>query len=123
MWVALAASLGGTLGEITAYYVGYGGQKFVAPESSQRYKMVEGWMNRYGGFAITIFAFLPMFIFDFVGIAAGALKYPLSKFLLFCYAGRVPRAFIEAYFGAELFKLAISYLPQWASTPFTPFIN
>lgn len=123
MWVALAASLGGTLGEITAYYVGYGGQKFVALESSQRYNMVEGWMNRYGGIAISIFAFVPIFIFDFVGIAAGALKYPVGKFFLFCYAGRLPRACIEAYFGAELFKLIIPYLPQWASTPFAPFIN
>jgi membrane protein YqaA with SNARE-associated domain len=111
------------LGEITAYYVGYGGQKLIALQDSRRYRIAKGWMNHYGGIAITILAFVPMFIFDFVGIAAGALKYPVGKFLLFCYAGRLPRAFIEAYFGSELFKFVISYLPQWASTPFTPFIS
>jgi membrane protein YqaA with SNARE-associated domain len=117
MWVALAASLGGTLGEITSYYVGYGGQRFVAPQGSQRYRTAERWMNHYGGIAITFFAFVPLFIFDFIGIAAGALRYPVGKFLLFCYAGRLPRAFVEAYFGAEVFKLILSHLPQWVSTP------
>lgn len=41
-------------------------------------------MKRYGGLAIFLFAFFPLLIFDFVGIAAGVFRFPLRKFLLFC---------------------------------------
>ena len=36
---------------------------------------------------------------DLAGIAAGALRFPFRKFLLACFAGRLPRSFIEAYLG------------------------
>lgn len=102
-WAALAASAGGVLGELTAYYVGYGGQRFLNLQNSERFEVAQRWMSRYGGLTITFFAFFPLFMFDFVGIAAGALKMPLSRFLFFCYLGRLPRAALEAYIGAELF--------------------
>jgi len=119
LWVAVVASLGSTLGEITAYYLGYGGQSFFNLERFQRYKTAESWMRRYGWFAVFIFAFLPLFIFDFVGIAAGALRLSLSKFLFFCYLGRLPRAIIEVYFYTWVFQNIISHLPHWMSGPFS----
>ena len=113
LWAALAASIGGTLGEITAYFVGYGGKRIFHLQRYQRYQTAEKWMQRYGGFAIFTFAFLPLFIFDFLGIAAGALRFPLKKFLLFCYLGRLPRALIEAYLYSWMLKHLVSYLPEW----------
>ena len=118
MLVALSASIGGTLGEVTAYSVGYGGKKLLHLQRYERYQTAERWMKRYGGLAIFTFALLPFFIFDFNGIAAGALRFPLRKFLLFCYLGRVPRAFIEAYFYTWILENIISYLPDWMSGPF-----
>jgi len=117
-WVAVLTSLGSTLGEITAYYVGYGGQRFLNLQRFRRYKTAENWMKRYGGFAIFTFAFLPLFIFDFVGIAAGALRFPPGKFFLFCYLGRLPRAFIEIYFYTWIFENILLHLPHWMSAPF-----
>jgi len=119
LWVAVVASLGSTLGEITAYYLGYGGQRFFHLERFQRYKTAENWMRRYGWFAVLIFAFLPLFIFDFVGLAAGALRLSLSKFLFFCYLGRLPRALIEVYFYTWVFENILSHLPHWMSGPFS----
>ena len=119
LWVAVVASLGSTLGEITAYYLGYGGQSFFNLERFQRYKTAESWMRRYGWFAVFIFAFLPLFIFDFVGIAAGALRLSLPKFLFFCYLGRLPRAVIEVYFYTWVFENIISHLPHWMNGPFS----
>jgi len=119
LWVAVVASLGSTLGEITAYYLGYGGQRFFHLERFQRYKTAESWMRRYGWFAVFIFAFLPLFIFDFVGLAAGALRLSLSKFLFFCYLGRLPRALIEVYFYTWVFENILSHLPHWMSGPFS----
>lgn len=96
------ASIGGTLGEISAYYVGYGGRAFIAPEHSKIYQMAERWMKRRGGLAIFLFALVPFLIFDLVGIAAGVLRYPLRKFYLFTWLGRLPRSLIECYIGVGL---------------------
>lgn len=109
--VALVASIGGTLGEVSAYMVGYGGRAFIAPEQSERYQTAERWMKRHGGFAIFLFALVPFLIFDFVGIAAGVFRYPLKKFFLFTWLGRLPRSFIECYVGAPLLDFILEHLP------------
>ena len=94
--VALAAAIGGGLGETTAYLAGYGGAVVIAPGQSKLYERAEKWMKRYG--SATIFAFsLSWLPFDIVGIAAGALRFPLWKFLLATFAGRLPRTLLEIY--------------------------
>lgn len=113
--VALVAGIGGSLGEISAYIVGYGGRVFIKPEQTGRYKEAERWMTRRGGFAIFLFALIPFLIFDFIGIAAGVFKYPLKKFLFFTLLGRLPRSFIEVYiylkFGVPLLDWIFEHLP------------
>ena len=100
--VALVASIGGSLGEISAYMLGYGGKAFIAREHSERYQAAENWMRRRGGLAIFLFALIPFLIFDFIGIAAGIFRYPLKKFLIFTWLGRLPRALIEVYIGVTI---------------------
>jgi len=102
--VALASGVGGALGEFTSYLAGYGGAVVIHPEQSKWYKRAEYWMRRHGSATIFIFSitWLP---FDFVGIAAGALRFPFWKFLLANAAGRLPRTFLGcylAYLGWEL---------------------
>lgn len=109
--VALVASVGGTLGEVSGYFVGYWGRAFVAPKHLERYHMAESWMRRRGGFAIFLFALVPFFIFDFIGIAAGVFRYPLKRFLLFAWLGRLPRSLIECYVGAGLLDYILDHLP------------
>ena len=113
--VALVASIGGTLGEISAYLLGYGGRAIIAREQAERYQAAEGWMKRRGGFAIFLFALIPFLIFDFIGIAAGVFRYPLKKFILFTWAGRFPRSLIEVFtylwFGAPLVEWIFEHLP------------
>lgn len=116
--VAVIASLGSTLGEVTAYSVGYGGHHLLKLERFRRYKVAKSWMERRGWLAVVTFAFLPVFIFDFVGIAAGALKLSLPKFLFFTYLGRLPRAIIEVYFFTWIFEHVIAHLPHFISGPF-----
>ena len=97
--VAVAASLGSSLGEISAYYVGHWGRRVARLEGSQYYQRATQWMRRYGIFTITFFAFVPFLMFDLAGIAAGALRMPLRTFLLGTYMGRLPRSFLECYLG------------------------
>jgi len=57
-------------------------------------------MRKYGGLTITVLAFLPLPVFDLAGVAAGALKMPVHKFLLYCALGKIPKMILVAYAGA-----------------------
>lgn len=103
-WLGLIAGIGSTLGELTGYLAGYWGKKVVAEEYLGKYQKAESWMNRYGGLTIFVFALVPFFIFDLAGLAAGAFRYPLWKFLLFCCAGRIIRCLIVTYLGWSSFQ-------------------
>ena len=108
---AFIASIGGSLGEITGYYLGYAGRAVISPGQLEKYQAAEKWIHSYGGWAIFLFAFVPFLIFDFIGIAAGVFKYPLRKFLLFAWAGRFPRSLIEAYVGVAILDWVLEHLP------------
>ena len=102
--IALASGVGAAIGESTAYLAGYGGAVIISPQQSKWYKRSEDWMRRHGTATVFFFSitWLP---FDFVGIAAGALRFPFWKFLLATIAGRLPRTFLWcflAHLGWEL---------------------
>lgn len=108
--VAVMASVGSTLGELSAYYVGYWGRHLIHPERSQYFQRAEQWMTRYGSVTIFFFAFVPFLIFDLAGIAAGALRLPVWKFLLACWLGRLPRSFVECYLGWGILSFLTPFL-------------
>ena len=108
--VALVASVGSTLGELTGYYAGHLGRKIIINEYREGYNRAVNWMKRYGFWAIFAFALIPVFIFDLVGLVAGALRLPVWKFLAACWGGRIPRSFIEAYIGAGILPIVF---PSW----------
>ncbi|MFC1904560.1 VTT domain-containing protein [Chloroflexota bacterium] len=83
--VGLAGGAGAAIGEVVGYMAGYGGRSVV--ENSRLYKRLVDWVRRWGTVAIFIFALVPLF-FDLVGLAAGALRFPLWKFVLVCWLGR-----------------------------------
>jgi membrane protein YqaA with SNARE-associated domain len=116
---AITASIGGSLGEISAYYVGQGGRTAISSRYTQAYDTAQRWIKKYGAWTIIAFAFFPFLIFDLAGIAAGVFRYPVSKFLLFCWVGRLPRSFIECYVyyytGKTIIKFILPYLPSWLS--------
>jgi len=107
--IALAASIGGTLGELSGYYAGFLGRKIAIAESMVGYEKVEGWMRRYGAWAIFFLAFQPVFPFDIGGLIAGASKMPLHKFIPALWAGKFPKYIILCYTGAQITHL----LPFW----------
>jgi membrane protein YqaA with SNARE-associated domain len=83
--VGLVGGFGAAIGELTGYVAGRSGRGLVA--RSHMYSRVEGWVRRWGWLAIFIFSVVP-FVFDLVGIAAGALRLPLWKFFIPCWLGR-----------------------------------
>ena len=108
LWVGIVASIGSTIGELSSYAVGYLGRKIIIGDYSERYGKAESWLKKYGSFAVFFFALVPILIFDLLGIIAGSLRFPLWKFILACWAGRLIRCLIEAYLGWGIF----SFLPE-----------
>lgn len=108
--VSFAASVGGTLGELSGYYVGYLGKKIASIEDMPGYKQITGWMNRYGVWVIFLLALQPILPFDVAGIISGSAKMPLYKFLPTLWGGKFIKYVIICYFGLGLIRL----LPFWS---------
>ncbi|MCX6008660.1 MAG: VTT domain-containing protein [Chloroflexi bacterium] len=95
--VGVVSGLGGTIGEMTGYLLGYGGRLVV--ENVGIYTRMVQWMKRWGSVTIFILALIPNPFFDVAGAAAGSLRFPVWKFLLFGAAGRIPKHIFFAYIG------------------------
>ncbi len=102
--IALFASLGGTLGELSGYFAGYVADKAAINECTPGYKRIRSWMNRYGPWAIAFLAFQPVLPFDIGGMVAGAARMSLWKFLPALWLGKFPKYLILTYFGVGLVR-------------------
>jgi len=84
--IGLVGATGGTIGEVTGYIAGHSGRAMV--QSGPLYDRIEGWMKRWGAWVIFIFAAVPFLFVDIAGMVAGALRFPLWKFLLVVWVGK-----------------------------------
>lgn len=93
--VALLAATGMTLGELTGYLAGYSGRSVIGRGRTYQ-KMVE-WTRRRGGWVLFVFAVIPNPFFDAAGMAAGALRYPVWRFLAVIWCGKLVKTLAVAY--------------------------
>ncbi len=105
--VGLAAGSGAALGELTGYLAGFSGGAIV--EDQAQYVRMQGWMQRWGVWVIFILSLVPNPLFDLAGITAGALRVPVWRFLLACWAGKVLKMTIVAYMGGH----AVGIFQHW----------
>ena len=104
--VGLAGGIGAAIGEITGYMVGYSGRGVVG--GSKLYLRLVVWLRRWGILTVFILSVVPFF-FDLVGLAAGALRFPLWKFVLFCWLGRTILYVGIGVLWALGYKIALPY--------------
>jgi uncharacterized membrane protein YdjX (TVP38/TMEM64 family) len=109
--VAFCGAVGGTIGELSGYYAGRFGKKIAIPDTIVGYKKIEGWINKYGFWAICVLAFQPIIPFDVGGMIAGIAKMPIHKFLPALFVGKFPKYILLTYVGIGL----IQFLPSWIS--------
>ena len=93
--LGLAGAGGSTIGEMTGYLAGYGGQSFV--QKSRYYGTVQSWVMRRGSVALFVLAALPTPFFDIAGIASGSLGYPLKRFLFWVFLGKIIKFILIGY--------------------------
>lgn len=108
--VGLSSALGCTLGEVTGYAVGIGGRKVIEKKWKKWIKRIEEAFRRYGGFwVIIVFAATPL-PDDIVGIVGGTLKYPVKKFFVASFIGKLILNLILAYAGFYEARWILQYL-------------
>ena len=95
--VAVAGGLGAAVGEVVGYMAGFSGKRIV--EQTEWGTKVQAWMERNGFLTIFILAFLPLPLFDLVGVLAGATKTKFFKFIFPTVLGKLLKMFIYAYMG------------------------
>ena len=99
--VGVVAGIGQTVGEMTGYMAGYSGQGLV--DRTKAYERVEGWMrqNQLVGLLVVFgLALIPNPLFDATGMAAGALRFPVWKYLTAAGVGKVLKNILFAFAGS-----------------------
>lgn len=99
--VGIITAMGATIGELTGFMAGFGGQAIVS--KSKNYEKIERWIKKSGFLTIFILAIIPNPLFDLAGIISGITKYPLKKFLLATLLGKSIKFLVVALIGAYSF--------------------
>ncbi|MBI4295029.1 MAG: VTT domain-containing protein [Chloroflexi bacterium] len=105
-FVGIASGAGEPFGELTGYMAGRGGHVAFKIRNGHRYEKIEGWMRRRGMLLVFLTSSFPNPVFDLIGAAAGAIKMPLWKFILACWAGKTIKGVgiaLAGYFGLRFF--------------------
>ncbi len=110
LWLGVAAGLGGTLGELTAYWLGVHGRQPLA--HIRPHRLVDWAEKHFGGPVLFLFAAVPFLPMDVAGLAAGIARYPLPRFLLFVGAGKVIKMVFLTYSAAYSWAWAEPWLER-----------
>ena len=93
--VGITGGPGQALGEMTGYLAGMGGQGLIT--KNRLYRRVQPVMQKRGWIAVLVFALIPNPLFDIIGLAAGASRMPVWKFLAAATVGKTIRSVTVAY--------------------------
>ena len=95
LFTGLIAGTSEALGELTGYFLGYTGR--AALSRTRLYRRWEPWIQRRGWLPLFLVSLVPNPVFDVVGIAAGALRFPLWGFLAVVWVGKTLKFVTFAY--------------------------
>jgi uncharacterized membrane protein YdjX (TVP38/TMEM64 family) len=107
--VALAGSVGASIGESTGYFFGALGKRLAIHENTPGYQMVQSWINRYGVWAIAFISFQPIIPFELGGFIAGVVRMPFKKFLPAIMLGKFPKYLVLIYAGNAIIHIFPSF--------------
>ncbi len=111
-FIGLLAGIGAGLGELTGYYLGRGGEKYLFKKSgriTRLLKKFEFYFTKYNSNAVIFFMALTPLPFDFIGILCGSIKYPVKQFLAATMFGKVLKYMFIAYAGYYSLTWIVSY--------------
>ncbi len=106
--VGVISAAGATIGELTGYLAGMGGQAII--ENRDMHERFKRWMDRYGLLALFVLAAVPNPFFDVAGIIAGMSGIPVTTYMLVVWVGKIVKFVLIAYLGASSIDLLDSLI-------------
>ncbi len=104
LWLGAIGGLGAASGELTGYFAGRLGWKVIIGDKYQeKYEKAKTWLDSHGFLTVFVFALVPVFFMDLIGLVAGSVRFPLWKFFLACWAGKLLRCFLASQLGWGVF--------------------
>ena len=84
--VAVVAASAESIGELTGYMAGMGGKSFF--ERNRFYLRFKNLFSKYASLCLFLGSIIPNPFFDFLGVAAGSILFPVKRFVLIVFAGK-----------------------------------
>lgn len=100
--VALAAAVGGALGEIVGLSLGHSGRAIFIKDHHTFYFKIKHYFRKFSDVIIFVGALIPNPLFDVVGILAGVFAVHPWRFFVLVFIGRLFRNILLAYVGTKL---------------------
>ena len=85
--LAVVAASAEAVGELTGYLAGMGGKAVF--DRNRFYLRFKNLFSRYAALTLLVGSIIPNPLFDIMGVAAGSILYPVRKFLLLVFIGKV----------------------------------
>lgn len=108
LYIGLIAGSGEALGELTGYFLGFSGRGVI--HRNNFYLRLETWMRQRGWLVLFLVSLIPNPFFDIIGVAAGALRFPIWGFLLVVWVGKLIKFIVFAY--------ACAFSIEWLTSAF-----
>jgi membrane protein YqaA with SNARE-associated domain len=103
--LGFAAGVGGAIGDVSAYALGWGVSESLEGKSKTE-DLVGRWVRRYGLWAILVVAATPLPDLPIV-MLAGSRRLPFKKLLVIEAAGKTVLYSVGAFFGGKVFEVLI----------------
>lgn len=101
--LGIAAGLGSTVGEFSAYILGAGGRRVLEDRYGEQFDTARLLVETHGMLIIFLFALLPL-PDDLILVPLGMMNYDLKKALLAAFLGKLGMSWILAYAGRYSFE-------------------
>lgn len=96
--VGLVAGVAEALAELTGYAAGVAGRNII--QRNRFLTRIECWMRRHGTLTVLVVCIIPNPFVDFIGLTAGASRFPVWRFLGAAWVGKTIKSVATAYVGA-----------------------
>ncbi|MDK2888754.1 MAG: hypothetical protein PWP72_1632 [Thermoanaerobacter sp.] len=107
-WAAMAGTIGGTVGSIISYLMGYwGGRPFLIRYgryfgiSLRHLELAEMWFQRYGEATVFFTRLMPV-VRTFISLPAGISGMNFPRFVIYTFLGSLPWSFFLTYLGMKM---------------------
>lgn len=105
--LGIVAGIGSGLGELSGYLAGASGRALI--EDHPVNNQLRRFTDHYTALALFLLALLPLPIFDFAGILAGAMRMRISIFLGSVISGKIIKHVLIAFMGAGSLQILRYY--------------